>query len=56
MKKIILISLLIVALLFCIGCEKDDPKADNDTQGNLDWQLPEADAQDGITLPEDIFD
>lgn len=55
MKKLLIISLLLAALLLCVSCEKDNKK------GNTDADMPElvlpgSDVPGGVVLPEDVFE
>ena len=55
MKKILAISLMLVALLLCVACEKDDEKNDGDA-GTSELVLPGSDVPGGVVLPEDVFE
>ena len=55
MKKFLMISLLLVALLLCVACEKDDKKENTDTDVP-ELVLPGSDVPGGVVLPEDVFE
>ena len=55
MKKLLTISILLVALLLCVACEKDDQK-ENNQKDDYEVVLPGADVPGGVVLPEDVFE
>lgn len=55
MKKLLIISLLLAALLLCVSCEKDNKKENTDAD-MPELVLPGSDVPGGVVLPEDVFE